>query len=380
MSKCAEFVWFDPVYGTPPSEASRRHWCSLDSESNPFHAYIGNEEAVKRLMRTAYMAFGRYNRCCSDQNFAVYGPASSGKTTLLKLFAKLVDLPFVEIDPTSISTVRDVLLAISAVCESTERGDVTLELQQDEFGRLIAPPMIVFMDEADTLPKAVVRGLLKATEKNDGMMTTEDGWVMDCRNIMWGIATTERGLMFDALDSRFTKITLNLYSGLEIAQIVQLKYPNWSNTALAMVAKYASNLPREALAFAKEMELEANMQFGRFNLTSQQWTEIAKTVAADNNIDEFGMSKQRFNVLEALYHQGSISRARMQDVAGCKEEELTRYVMPALLAKTADRLPLVTTSSRGYVLTQAGEAEVEKRGIRRRESINRIKGQNPDLN
>ena len=51
------------------------------------------------MQRAAYTAWGRENHCCADLSFAMVGPASSGKTTLARLFAKTVMLPFIEVAP-----------------------------------------------------------------------------------------------------------------------------------------------------------------------------------------------------------------------------------------------------------------------------------------
>lgn len=356
-----EKTWFEDAEDCP-SEELRKDFCDYTDDSNPFSKYVGNESAVKRLNRAAYSAFGKYNHCCRDQSFALLGPASAGKTTLAKMFAELVDLPFVEISPRSIKTLDDILMQIAKVCETTEietddddEGYETLELWEYDGGKFILPPMVVFIDEVHALRDNIVQGLLKATEKKDAVLVTEGGWTVNCFNVCWMIATTERGSLFDAFDTRFTKINLRLYSLEEISQIININYPEWDKNVCDLVARYAGRVPREALAFAKEMSLEYEMNGGDFE-------EIASIVAEDNGIDKFGMTYQRLDILRAL-KDGPISKNRMVDIAQCKIEELEKYVMPSLMARTPDQNPLVAVSSKGFCITEDGKKELSKRGI-----------------
>ena len=356
-----EVVFFDENNPSEaPSSEEKRIWCNPSNPDNPFVKYIGNESAVRRLNRAAFSAFGKYNRSCAGQNFALLGPASTGKTTLAKMFAKLVDIPFVEISPRSIKEVSDIAEAIGKVCEETrfqnEDGTTSsLELMEDENGNFIIPPLIVFIDEVHSLRKNIVQTLLTATEPNDNTLVCETNWVLDTKNVCWIIATTDRGQLFDAFDTRFTKIHLHLYSKEEISKIIHVANPDWNMNICRIVAEYSGGVPREALAFAKEMRAEHEMNGGN-------WENIAALVAEDNGIDEFGMSYQRISILTAL-GQKSIPRNQMAMIAECKEEELTKYVMPSLLAKTSDRNPLVMVTSKGYTITSSGIQELEKRNI-----------------
>ena len=51
-------------------------------------------------------------------------------------------------------------------------------------------------------------------------------------------------------------------------------------------------------------------------------------------------------------------------VGQCKLKELTRFVMPPLLAITPDqKVPLVTVTTKGYTITPKGLKELQKRGL-----------------
>ena len=350
------------------TKEDRRWFVDRDNPDCPLSRYIGNDRAVKRLARAAFVAWGNRNHIC-DQNFALVGPASTGKTTLAKLFAETIMLPFVEIHPKSIDCVNDILAKIAEVCQNIGDGNKTMELVPQKHDgkdmRFLLPPMVVFIDEVHALKETIVHGLLKATERNDSKLVTEVNFSADCSNVCWIIATTERGKLFDAFDTRFTKIDLKLYSAEEIAQIVQLNNPDWDLDVCRLVAKYAGRVPREALAFAKEMRDEHEMY-------EDEWSDVARVVAEDNGIDEFGMTYRRLDILKAL-GQGPIATARLADVAGCKKEELEKFIMPALLAAPA----LVKTSSRGYSITEAGLEELDKRGIDHN-GVNAVVGRVPN--
>ena len=88
-------------------------------------------------------------------------------------------------------------------------------------------------------------------------------------------------------------------------------------------------------------------------------------MAGDHGIDELGMTLSRVDVLKAL-GQRAISSTQLQYVVHVKEEELKKFVMPPLLARTPDAEPLVTVSTRGYVITLEGLHELEKRGLSNR--------------
>lgn len=332
---------------------SRRQAVDPSNSSFPINKFVGNEEARRRLSRAVFAALGSTNRCCSDYSFALCGPASTGKTYLAKLFAESLDLPFVSIEPQSVKSVHDIFLEIEKVCREHHKS---IALVQNEDGGYILPPMVVFIDEVHNLRKKVVQGLLKATEPSDRTMVTEEGLKVCTSHVCWMIATTDRGDLFDAFDTRFQKVNLRLYSKKEMAKIIKMNNPDWSDDVCLLVAKYNSHVPREALAFARDMRVEHDMS------GSVSWEQAAAIVAQDHGIDALGMTNSRVDVLKAL-GQRPISCTQLQYVVHVKEDELKKFVMPPLLAKTSESEPLVTVSTRGYTITLEGLRELEKRSL-----------------
>ena len=329
---------------------TRRWFVSPTNPDFKLNHFVGNNEAVRRLSRAVFSALGKPDRCCADYSFALCGPASTGKTYLAKLFSDVLSLPFVSIEPQSVKRVHDI---IEKKCVEF---DSRISLVEYEGGVYTLPPMIVFIDEVHNLKKSVVQGLLKATEPNDRVMVTEEGVEVHTNKVCWMIATTDRGDLFDAFDTRFQKVNLRLYSKEEMAQIIKMNNPDWSMDVCLLVAKYNTSVPREALAFARDMRVEYEMN------DCASWEKVGAIVAKDHGIDEYGMTLARAEILKAL-GQSPVSSAQLPFVVHVKEDELRKFIMPPLMCRTPDQEPMVTVSSRGYTITKAGLDELDKRKI-----------------
>lgn len=335
-----------------------RRWF-ISSKYCHINKFIGNEEAVRRMSRAIFSAYGNEDHNCSDYSFALCGPPSTGKTHLVKLFAETLRIPFVIIEPQTTKKVQDIFDEIEKTCDNYESKGFEkggLALFDSGNNTYTPPPMIVFIDEVHNLKSSVVQGLLKATEPSDRLMITEKGLTVHTNNICWVIATTDRGDLFDAFDTRFQKISLRLYSKKEMSQIIKMSNPDWDEEVCLLVANYNPQVPREALAFARDMRVEQE-------INPVDWKSVAKIVAEDHGIDSFGLTHVRLSVLKAL-GQAPMSCSQLPFVAHVKEEELRKYIMPPLLARTPDQqIPLVTVSSKGYTITISGIEELNKRGI-----------------
>jgi Holliday junction resolvasome RuvABC ATP-dependent DNA helicase subunit len=356
---------------TVPKPEIRRWLTDPQNPRCPLSRFIGNKMAKECLSRAAYAAWGGADHCCSDQSFALLGQSSAGKTTLARLFGETVMLPFIEIQPKSVRDSRDLFMAISDKLERTiiafDNGRYSLKMVKPDPAEtsdctMLVPPCVVFIDEVHALSRNIVPELLKAVEPNNGLLTIENGWFADCRRVCWIIATTERGLLFPPLDNRFRKVHLEMYGAEDIARIVHLHYPTWNMALCRLVAKYAGRVPREALAFAADMNLEALKDGGA------DWKNFAAQVARSHGIDRHGLTRQRLNILVALGQLGATSKGRMADFAGCGLDELEKFVMPALLVATTDDPAMVAVTNKGYAITWRGLKELENRGIPHREA------------
>ena len=306
---------------------------------------IGNKRAVRRLKRARYQF-----QTGKPPNLAIIGPASTGKTLMARSYAHKL-APFLELQPQAIES---------------------LGWLHDKLLPMRDKPCIVFIDEVHNLKKPIVQGLLKAVEPNDRILETEEGYKYDTSKISWVIATTERGLLFDAFDTRFSKVQLRHYSRGEIAQIVKLSYGSFSDAACKMIAHYCGLVPREALLFAEEVLTEWRIQndsdtvdpdnSGDMLPNTPRISEIMKYVANDSGIDEHGMTFKRLSILVELGN-GPIASTRLAGCVQVKKQELDRFILPPLLAKTPDRQPYLSVCSKGYYITPVGLRELDLRGI-----------------
>jgi len=322
----------------PMTEADRRGY--LKSDECPLSQIVGNENAVKVLKWILFQALGDPNHVCRI-NLAFLGPSSAGKTTISRIFSEVLDTEHIEISPKAVKTAHDIFEQIPKV--------------QLSDGTWLAKPCTVLLDEAHALQSNIEQALLKATERKDAMLVTEKGAVLNCENICWHFATTDVGRMFDAFVNRFHHINLRLYTKPEIAEIIKRNYPTWDITVCQVVARYCSRVPREALSFANMVQLACAAKGGG------GIEALASETAEMQGVDPFGMTYRRLNILRAL-GQRPMSINQLCVVAGCKEEELRKFVLPWLMESTPDQEPYIIVTNRHYI-TSAGQAELDKREI-----------------
>ena len=277
-----------------------------------------------------------------------------------------MDLPCIEVQPKSVRDSYELFKTIEPKLEqtvvSTLDGPLCLKMvkpdpRYDRDPTMRVPPCVVFIDEVHALSRNLVPELLKASEPKDGMLTIENGWFADCRKVCWVIATTDRGRLFPALDNRFRKIHLELYGADDIARIIQLDRPHWNLPLCQLAASYCGRVPRKALAFAADMETEWE-QKGGGGLGGDRCTGRPQPRHRPFRADP--STAQRPGGVGAA--RGGL-QGRMADHAGCGIEELEKFVMPALLAVTADAPAMVAVTNKGYAITWRGIEELERRGI-----------------
>lgn len=337
-----------------PSQDELRAFFDSDDPKNPFSHLVGQETAKRKLKRVALDAFTKWDHNCSEYNFLVTGPSSVGKTSLVRKFAQVVRLPLVEISPRAIETMDDLFGMISEVL-GTHKPPLPL-VPEGRTNTYKLPPCIIFIDEAHALRKNVQNELLKAVEAKDRSFITDAGETVSTENVCWFFATTETGDLFGPLLNRFTEINLKPYTKAEIAKIVALNFPDFDEEMCKLVAFYEHRVPRRALAFATELRQELRHRRG------DKLELVAKELAAENDIDEWGMHKKHLQILK-LVAQKPVAKERLALNLHVAKEELERLIAPPLLMDTDECPALITVCQKGYAITSAGVQELVKRGI-----------------
>jgi len=320
-----------------------------------FRKFVGNKKCLQKLGKLAYATMLKRDRNCGGNNLMLTGPASTGKTSIVRAFAKAVLIPYLEIMPYSLKSLDAMIDMMKKTIDNFGSG-IQLVPTVDEF-TYECPPMIIFVDEAHALKPEIQDALLKAVESNDRVMVTESGIKMDCRNICWMFATTDAGKLLPPLLSRFTVIELKQYSKHEIGHIIHRHFDNKIPLDACMrIAHFESRIPRRAIAFAKDV-----LMLREINSVAN-WTDLCNEVADDNGIDEHGLSEQHLRVLRLL-SRGPISKDRMAMCFQISKDELEKMVMAPILSHTDDNPALVTICSKGYYLTDAGKDALSLRKI-----------------
>lgn len=327
-----------------------------DSKDSPFYGYVGNRPAIDTFGDIIYSGFlnpsvtveDRSNHAVGPLSVSFIGPPSTGKTELARRGAAALSLPFIECDR-SIKNAESLL----DVMEGTyKKWGVDLAGDGTTPARILAPPAVIFFDEAQEL-----RGdwLLKATEANDAILITKEA-IVDVRFVLWIFCTTHRGKLSAAFDSRTQKVFLQPYTRQEVAQILAFKFPQFDEATRLSLAGYGRCIPRECINFAEQVERAAKRSDTSYN-------EACEQIAIRNGVDAEGLNAQHLSVLVALKSNETMSHKHLADQIRVAPEDLENYVLPPILIQLPDRPPLVSVSSRGYELTKAGKEALQQRNL-----------------
>lgn len=335
---------------------------NIVSRSNlPFKNYIGQDSAIERILDLVYQGYSNQYHVVPE-NLMFAGPPSTGKTTLAKMLSETLNTPAVFTDANQVNGgvnngnikvprgVDTVIHLILDAWNKTLHGPLRAK-KSGSFKTYEALPMMVFIDEIHGLGRKAADALLKATERNDGILFGKDT-VVDCKNITWVGATTDWGKLPPAFRTRFLRVDLESPTYDEVVQIVKLNNQNFDMETCKRIVFYGSLIPREALAFARSVKRYVE----RFGGTPES---CVWACAQREGIDQWGLHRKRIEILTAL-KESDLNLRNLSAAIGCKGEEVTDHWLPPLLfAKPA----LVKFNRPDYSITQEGLEELNKRGI-----------------
>lgn len=335
------------------NESSRR--MAVDRRLNqfcPFNRIIGQEAAVDALADLCFKGLGNAEHCIPE-SVVLVGPPSTGKTTIVKTMEPILCIPTVVTDATALPNPEAVADAI--MMEFAKKGKrFEAEWERDGLKMFRVPACLVMVDEIHTLTRKCQEAMLKATERNDGMLFTKES-ILDCRKVFWVGATTDWGKLVPAFRTRFRRIDLVPPTFDQVVLMVQ-QVMRWDVNLSRQVVKFGGTVPRECFSFARAVKDAADR--GGLSIP-----DGIKLVANREQIDEHGMRVQRLRVLLALKaagEDGCLLRTLVM-ASGCQQEELLGHWLPPMLVAPPGELPLVMFDGR-YYITPTGISELKKRG------------------
>jgi hypothetical protein len=353
--------------GTPPANEAIKSYL----DRSPLSEIIvseANRGPFEILRRNAFMALKQMHHSPRGQSFLVDGRSGMGKTYIMGQYAKTLEIPYILIQSEGLKSTWMLFERIVAEFQKT----ITPIVPEDREDNYAIPPCIVAFDEAQALPKNLMKGgLLNAMEHSDGILQTTPNKkstpiTVNCKHVCWAAMTTDKGLLFDAFKNRLeNSISWAAADAEDIRRILMLQLTKEFNKhevpilitdeAARIVAQYEL-VPRSALSFARQMIYQIYMsQCG--------WQAAAKTVASNLRKVFCGLNEKQIKVLSAL-GQRPISKNALTVVAQCRRiEELEKDILPDLMEYSNNGPFVVSLSGRGCVITRAGVQILNNMGI-----------------
>lgn len=327
----------------------------------------GNRGNMRVLRDLAYAACSQYNHSPAACSFAIFAQSGQGKSFIVEQWVATLGIPCVRIQGSSARNTWDIFETVKAACEKAGYPITPWKTETSDF---TLPPLVVFWDEAHEIPNRLAKGdILPALEGKCLLTVTEprskQSVVVDCSNVAWIFATTEKGRLFHALLTRCRPhIEWNDAPAEIVAKIVKQKMDemldcgqlqmSMPEEACLRIACYY-RIPREARDFAVQVVLRKSQ------LPSYTWDEAIASVAEDLGVYEGGLTRKHLAILQTL-SQRPMAESRLGIVARCQGDEITEILLPQLMSYESEPL-VVPLRGRGVCVTEAGLAKLEEFGI-----------------
>jgi Holliday junction resolvasome RuvABC ATP-dependent DNA helicase subunit len=363
---------FPRLPDAPSDDAVRKYLISPNCPLNEIIVSDQNRKNFESLQLMCFSVLRKWDRNPRGNNFGLYCPPGQGKTYMMKKVAATLRIIFVFVQSPSIDSNYTLFEAIRTECE--QYGCPLVSHKSPKGCDFFLPPMLVFFDEAHKLPLAMMKGgLLNAMEPDDSVMAVHEpghrgnSFTVDCHNVCWSAATTDRGDLFDAFEQRLLnpiqwspatlkELPVMVKAGLDRKlkeKEIEVEVPM---EVCEIIATY-QKIPRLAIHHFG-MKVAQRKQFCPID----SWQKVCQDVAELLDLDDGGLSKRQIEILRAL-GQRPIAEDRLGNICGCRTKELQKFDLPGL-SQYYDGGPFIgTVSGRGVCITEGGLRQLEKRGI-----------------
>jgi Holliday junction resolvasome RuvABC ATP-dependent DNA helicase subunit len=330
-----------------------------------------NEPNFNILNRMCFSIMKKYNRNPRGKSFGIYCPPGQGKTFIVKRVAETLEIIFVFVQSPMLDSQ---FTLFELMCDAAAKAGTPIVPDKSKRADYTLPPMIVFFDEAHMINRRLMMGgLLNAMEPDDALMVVKEPgrktgqFIVDCKDVCWVAATTNREMLFPAFESRFLtaiewhpaterELSLMIKAGLDVkykSGEIPIPLPM---EACEIIARY-QKVPRLAIhSFGVKVAEQKDMY------PSDTWEEACETVARELGMDEYGLTKRQVFILQAL-GQRPTAEGRLGDLCHCTVEHVKRFELPALMQYHNGGPYVVPVSGKGMCITKAGLAQLDKRGL-----------------
>lgn len=171
----------DPWGVSKPTDQKRRMAVSRENSESPFARLTTPDPAIHVFQDIAFAALGREDHRCRDHLLVLLGPERDAKRKLVRAFAEVVQIPFIEIAADSVPSPDALLEAINK--ELIAEGVGLVEVRRKNY--FISPPAIVFIENVDQFRSDEMCDVLSSAYLADQHLRTESKKEVNFYNICW---------------------------------------------------------------------------------------------------------------------------------------------------------------------------------------------------
>lgn len=325
-----------------------------------FATFVGNRGAVERISVDLVSALLNVPPQLPS-SYLITGNPSVGKTTLARTMSKALGLPLVVLDGQGVADRETLVSAIDASLRAAGLRRKTLPQAPQGITEYEYPPVLVFLDELQLVPRKTQESLLTLTDPETRYVRLDDG-IYHFPFATFVAATTRPQSVDSALRSRFSpEIHLLDYSQGEVAQIIASRYPDFPMDICQRLATLGQLIPRVALRLARDLQTRQKVSLEK----NKSLMEHLRELEAAEGLDDRGFGPLHGKVLRILQAQnGPVGLEQLLNILGERDR---LYVEREVLAGL-QRAGFLITLPTGRAITPEGTAYLEHAPSKSRES------------